>query len=71
MEEIRDMDRKMLCTADRRRGIIEHVSRKDRIRIFLPVGGEVRFEKGRTCTVVRRDGSATIKVYRRRREEPG
>ena len=41
MEAIKDIDQHMLCTADPYRGIIEHANRKDKILIYLPIGGEV------------------------------
>lgn len=45
MEAIKDIDQHMLCTVDPYRGIIEHTYRKDRILIYLPIGGEVTFTK--------------------------
>ena len=68
MEAIKDIDQHMLCTADPYRGFIEHTYRKDRILIYLPVGGEVTFTKEKTSTVVRREGQSLLRVYRYRQE---
>ena len=71
MEAIKDIDQHMLCTVDPYRGIIEHTYRKDRILIYLPIGGEVTFTKGKTYTVVRREGQALLRVYRYHQEATG
>ncbi len=62
MEAIRDVDRHMLCAADPYRGIIEHSNRKERILIYLPVGGEITFIKENTYTVIRRNGNSRLSV---------
>ena len=71
MEAIRDIDQHMLCNADPNRGIIEHASRKDRILIYLPVGGEVTFVREKSCTVVRREGHSVLRVYRYHQDAAG
>ena len=64
MEPIKDIDQHMLCTADPYRGIIEHTNRKNRILIYLPIGGEVTISREKTYTVIRREGHTLLRVYR-------
>ena len=64
MEAIKDIDQHMLCTADPYRGIIEHTNRKNRILIYLPIGGEVTISREKTYTVIRREGHSMLRVYR-------
>ena len=71
MDIIRDIDEHMLCTADPYRGVIEHTNRKDRILIYLPIGGEVTFAKEKTYTIIRREGHSLLNVYRYHQETTG
>ena len=71
MEAIKDIDQHMLCTADTYRGIIEHANRKDKILIYLPIGGEVTFAKEKTYTIIRREGHSLLNVYRYHQETTG
>ena len=71
MEAIKDIDQHMLCTADAYRGIIEHANRKDKILIYLPIGGEVTFAKEKTYTIIRREGHSLLNVYRYHQETTG
>ena len=71
MEAIKDIDQHMLCTADPYRGIIDHTNRKDKILIYLPIGGEVTFAKEKTYTIIRREGHSLLNVYRYHQETTG
>jgi len=54
MEPIRDIDRHIVCKADSFRGTIERITKRETIRIHVPVGGEIEFINERTYTVIRR-----------------
>ena len=71
MEAIKDIDQHMLCTADPYRGVIEHTNRKDRILIYLPVGGEVTFAKEKSFTIIRREGHSFLNIYRYHQDSTG
>lgn len=66
METIKDLDQHTVCTADPCKGIIERICGKgrERILIYLPVGGEVTFAMKRNCTIVRREGPSFLRVNR-------
>ena len=66
METIKDLDQHTVCTADPFRGVIEriHGRGKERILIYLPIGGEVTFSLERTSTVIRREGHSFMHVNR-------
>ena len=48
METIKDLDQHTVCTADPFRGVIERICRsgRERILIYLPVGGEITISGG-------------------------
>ena len=71
MDIIRDIDEHMLCTADPYRGVIEHTNWKDRILIYLPVGGEVTFAKEKSFTIIRREGHSFLNIYRYHQDSTG
>ena len=66
METIKDLDQHTVCTADPFRGVIERICRrgKERILIYLPVGGEITISREKTYTVIRREGHSMLRVYR-------
>ena len=66
METIKDLDQHTVCTADPFRGVIERICRsgRERILIYLPVGGEITFTMERNCTVIRREAHSFLRVDR-------
>ena len=71
MEPIRDINQHMLCSADPYRGVLEHTNRKEKIMIYLPVGGEVSFAKETSFTIIRREGHSMLNVYRYNQNDTG
>ena len=63
MEEIRDLDHRLVCRADSEKGLIEYANRKEVIRIRLPAGGETVFIRGERYTLVRRAGPGKWYVF--------
>ena len=66
METIKDLDQHTVCTADPYNGVIERICGrgKERILIYLPVGGAITFTMERNCTIVRREGYSFLRVNR-------
>ena len=66
METIKDLDQHTVCTADPYNGVIERICGrgKERILIYLPVGGEITISREKTYTVIRREGHSMLRVYR-------
>ncbi len=64
MEEIRDIDNHLLCSADAQRGLLVHKDHDKMIRLILPPKGEILFIRKKNFTLIRRVENGTFYVHR-------
>ena len=63
MEEIRDIEGRLICYCNAQNGIIENSYKKQVISIQVPVGGEVVIQRENVSTLIKRRTKTQFYVF--------